>query len=237
MLFLRCDLVSIDRCKFPLSLRDLLLNGNNIHNLSVNSFNGLEYLESLHLNHCNIIRIFPSSFSALKNLKNLFLENNKILTLSPGMFNGLDSCETICLNYCKIVIIEKFSFLNLNNLKTLHLKGNNISLWQHDYCLDNLINLDVSECNFTDIKQILHLKKLEALNIKNNSIAQIDAEDIISFKSLKFLGINDEQKLNHIGREISHLDFDKLFELFNGSTIITTSDVFFFSLKLSKLFS
>ncbi len=81
--------------------------------INLSTFNGLQYLEELHLQDNKIKRIEKDHFKDLIHLRELWLESNTIISIDKDAFSGLNNLELVCLNDNPIV--ELFA----NQLDTL----------------------------------------------------------------------------------------------------------------------
>lgn len=59
-------------------IKELILSGNQLHELFESEFEGLGKLESLSINKSNVYTIHIGAFKGLKNLKNLSLSDNNL---------------------------------------------------------------------------------------------------------------------------------------------------------------
>ena len=69
-----------------------------INSIQLNTFNGLEYLEILHLEDNKLKRIEKGIFNDLVNLRELWLESNTLISIDKDALSGLNNLEIVCLN-------------------------------------------------------------------------------------------------------------------------------------------
>uniref|UniRef100_A0A4X2JPL6 Leucine rich repeat containing 69 n=1 Tax=Vombatus ursinus TaxID=29139 RepID=A0A4X2JPL6_VOMUR len=108
------------------NLEILHLFGNLIKSFSPKSFDGLENLNILNLNH-NKLKTIPPEINRLQNLKSLSLNNNQ-LTDIPKELCSLACLSEIQLNYNQIVSIPE-EFKSMKNLRKLSLARNLIEVF------------------------------------------------------------------------------------------------------------
>nr|XP_020828544.1 leucine-rich repeat-containing protein 69 isoform X4 [Phascolarctos cinereus] len=152
---------------FLKNLEILHLFENLIKSFSPKSFDGLENLNILNLNH-NKLKTIPPEINRLQNLKSLSLNNNQ-LTDIPKELCSLACLSEIQLNYNQIVSIPE-EFKSMKNLRKLSLARNLIDVFPMVLCsLRNLKTLDIAG-NFI---QMLPKNEIAARYIMN----QISEED------------------------------------------------------------
>nr|XP_020828543.1 leucine-rich repeat-containing protein 69 isoform X3 [Phascolarctos cinereus] len=127
---------------FLKNLEILHLFENLIKSFSPKSFDGLENLNILNLNH-NKLKTIPPEINRLQNLKSLSLNNNQ-LTDIPKELCSLACLSEIQLNYNQIVSIPE-EFKSMKNLRKLSLARNLIDVFPMVLCsLRNLKTLDIA---------------------------------------------------------------------------------------------
>ncbi|CAN9510229.1 unnamed protein product [Ophioblennius macclurei] len=148
------------------------------------TFSSLSYSPVARLNLVGtaIKRLYPGSFSALKNLTFLYLDHNFIdQTLTGQEFEGLSQIEELHMtnNYQKIHLTSQ-SFANIPSLKVLTLrKSLSVMALNVDPSpfrpLTNLYYLDLNNNNVANIKASLleNLSNLRVLKLQHNNLAQL----------------------------------------------------------------
>ena len=112
------------------------LSNKNLDNIDINTFKGLNNLESLYLNDNKIKQLEYGLFNELYNLKELWLESNNIISIDRNVFAGLNQLEKVCLNDNPINIMFP------NNIKPLYDTPNpNCDIKINEKCIkDNTIS-------------------------------------------------------------------------------------------------
>lgn len=150
-----------------LRLNTLLLNGNNISNVSLidlyyqNELKTLDIshnmiqeldensllfpisLTSLDLSYNRIQSIAPSSFHRLGHLRTLRLAHNRVSEIEYGAFQGLTSLMNLDLSFNKIVYLDSKVLLDLKSLSFLLLKFNGLHSLEYNGWLGHKFNLKV----------------------------------------------------------------------------------------------
>ncbi|XP_031802828.1 leucine-rich repeat-containing protein 69 isoform X1 [Sarcophilus harrisii] len=124
------------------NLEILHLFKNLIKSFSPKSFDGLENLNILNMNH-NMLKEIPPEINRLQNLRNLSLNNNQ-LTGIPKELCTLPYLSELHLNYNQIVSIPE-EFQTMKNLEKLSLARNLIEVFPVVLCsMSNLKILDIA---------------------------------------------------------------------------------------------
>ncbi|XP_068942680.1 leucine-rich repeat-containing protein 69 [Petaurus breviceps papuanus] len=124
------------------NLEILHLFRNLIKSFSPKSFDGLENLNILNMNH-NKLKTIPPEINRLQNLKCLSLNNNEITDI-PKELCSLAYLSEIQLNYNRLVSIPE-EFITLNNLRRLSLARNLMVVFPMVLCsMSNLEMLDIA---------------------------------------------------------------------------------------------
>jgi Leucine-rich repeat (LRR) protein len=111
--------------------RYLDLVGENITSIKKDTFNDLNFLESLYLNGNRLSEIDKDLFGCLR-LKDLDLSNNQIVSIHKDTFNSLHSLNFLELSKNKITNIHKDTFNSLKLLEYLYLNDNEIKKLHKD---------------------------------------------------------------------------------------------------------
>lgn len=156
---------NIEGIQYCINLKELVLYGNNISDISILS--ELTNLEELSLGGNNISDI--SSLSGLTNLEKLYLDENNINDIS--VLSGLTNLKYLSLSSNNISDISSLS--GLTNLKSFDLSFNNISDISSLSGLITLNELYLSENNINDISALSELINLDILYLDANNISDI----------------------------------------------------------------
>ena len=126
----------------------LVLERKGITGLKSGDFQGLVYLEELHINENDQLTYYgklkelPGGvFDGLTNLKSLSLRDNGLTALPNGVFNGLSNLEYLNLAVNDLTALPDGVFDGLANLESLSV-GNNDLTSLPDGVFDGLTNLD-----------------------------------------------------------------------------------------------
>uniref|UniRef100_A0A8C5LPR5 SLIT and NTRK like family member 5 n=1 Tax=Leptobrachium leishanense TaxID=445787 RepID=A0A8C5LPR5_9ANUR len=105
----------------------LLLYGNLLNRLYLNEFVNYTGASILHLGSNDIQDIEIGAFNGLQGLKRLHLNNNKLELIKNDTFLGLENLEYLQVDYNYIIAIEPYAFLRLHSLQVLILNDNLLS--------------------------------------------------------------------------------------------------------------
>lgn len=178
------------------SLVVLLLNNNQLKEISSNTFADLENLRILNLANNNIKVILADVFRRLISLERLDLESNEIETLSQGTFEKLTNLQFLDISKNPLSYLEDNLFktnLDLNSLAFTNteitqispsllskLKRLRVLTASHNHRLrtiedfkftssNHLQYIDLSFCNLTSLPIFIsHLQTVETLKLENN---------------------------------------------------------------------
>ncbi|KRX78917.1 Leucine-rich repeat-containing protein 15 [Trichinella sp. T6] len=205
------------------SLEVLILKSNIIYRVDASLFDGLADLRVLDLSSNQLSQLGPSSFGGnFSKLKTLNLHHNNISIIKEDAFRYLENLETLNLAYNNLQLVEVNVFNGLKNLRYLSLEGNNIerialgafdgllhlqslNLGQnalvtvHLPTLPNLRELLLNNNSFQrigDIKVHSALQALESFYLDENEIVQLDANQFLSFPSMKVLSLASNRLSN-----------------------------------------
>lgn len=128
-------------------------------------------LQVLYL-HDNTIREIKN-LETLHTLQNLYLQKNRI-----GRIEGLENLrhlKKLYLGYNRISVVEKLD--GQTNLEELHVEKQALSKGEElcfdprtMLCLENLLVLNVSQNNLTNVNALLPLRQLKVLKATHNNI-------------------------------------------------------------------
>ena len=166
---------------FPVSLSELMLNGNTIVHITPNTFKHLYRLKKLFLRECSLFnfetQIFPSSLLRLDltNSRNWLQENFSV-------FSNLHYLESLQLSNSGIHVDSRSNtnlFAGLISLQELQLAGNCISWLPSDFFTDlhNLIILNLSRNVLSgwDDEALFPIKQPQWISFERNSLEIIFA--------------------------------------------------------------
>ncbi|KAG7277398.1 hypothetical protein CRUP_033353 [Coryphaenoides rupestris] len=109
---------------FPSSLKELMLNGNELIELSGSSFHGLSSLTDLTLSSNQLSQLPVDLFQNLKALENLDISENQLTSLPEELFKDLRSVKLIHLQKNNLTEISAKMFRDQPMLRQLHLSNN-----------------------------------------------------------------------------------------------------------------
>ncbi|XP_004386403.1 toll-like receptor 8 [Trichechus manatus latirostris] len=177
---------------------ELDLSDNFIKHITNESFQGLQNLTKINLNHNAVnndgMNITDGAFLHLKNLRVLLLEDNQLHQIPAGLPKSLKELSLIQNN---ITVVTKKNTSGLKNLESLYLGWN--CYFGHDckkiFDIENgtferLTHLKVLSLSFNDLSHVPPKlpRSLTELYLSNTNIQNIGQED---FKELKNLTILD----------------------------------------------
>ena len=144
------------------NLKELLLDGNNLHKISINSF-----IDDTCSSECS------DATKPLLQLKVLSLERNHITEIAPDSFNYMTSLQALNLGCNKLTSIDVSLFNKLSNLEILDISSNPLTHLPNGIFaeLSSLKHLNLSNCQLHFFPRDLPL--LEVLDLFNNSITTV----------------------------------------------------------------
>ena len=92
---------------------------NQIEQIDVDGFKGLDNLEKLYLRSNKLTKIESNTFQHLTKLKKLNLSENQIEQIDVDGFKGLDNLEKLNLSDNKLSVVESKSFQHFKNIKNI----------------------------------------------------------------------------------------------------------------------
>lgn len=116
----------------PMDATAIYLDGNNLTDLSTETFIGRKHLTSLYLNSSYISRLSNKTLSGLSELLILHLDHNSLTSLNGGEFVDLTSLRELHLDHNQLQSIHSSTFVNLTRLEILTLSYNHLTtfpLW------------------------------------------------------------------------------------------------------------
>lgn len=224
-------------------LQELDLRGNNITEISTDSFAGLSSLEILNLSYNGIARIAPNAFQDCEQLSAIFLSNNQLKEIPPGVFDEAQNLTELCLDSNKLNTIAEKAF-NLPFLTILLLRHNQLQSLPQDLCngIPLLEKIDLSDNQLSEIGSVFdNCNELFSLDLSNNpSIQDADLFDLtnrLSELSYLFLGnvgfkLPDEPPK---GIQSDEEYNDRLTHLHLASNQLTNPDILLYLVKFGQL--
>eukprot|EP00095_Tigriopus_kingsejongensis_P004365 maker-scaffold57_size444674-snap-gene-1.13 protein:Tk04365 transcript:maker-scaffold57_size444674-snap-gene-1.13-mRNA-1 annotation:"toll-like receptor 1" len=110
----------------PMDATSIYLDGNNLTDLSTETFIGRKHLTSLFLNNSGINVISNKTFGGLSELLILHLDHNKLSELQGGELVDLASLRELYLDHNSLTYIHPSTFDKMVELKVLTLNGNKL---------------------------------------------------------------------------------------------------------------
>ncbi|XP_057574002.1 toll-like receptor 8 [Hippopotamus amphibius kiboko] len=184
---------------------ELDLSGNFIRRITNESFQGLQNLTKINLNHN--VRLWPQNensavkngmtitdgaFLNLQNLRELLLEDNQLQEIPAGLPKSL---KQLSLIQNKIIRLTKENTSGLRNLENLYLGWNcyfacNDTFFIENGTFGNLTRLKVLSLSFNPLYQVPPKlpSSLIELYLSNTKIENVSPED---FKGLRYLRVLD----------------------------------------------
>ena len=157
--------------RFPM-LQKLNLNSSKISYIDHDAISNMKQLVELNLSNNCIDRLDKRHFLELVNLKSLDLSKNRIQIIGKNLFSNLKNLESLNLSRNEISYLDDESFIGLGNLRTLHLENNKLRRF--------------------DVEILDHIPKIEHIDLRDNSISNIEKLFIRSRNSLfRFYDIFD----------------------------------------------
>ncbi|GFS26161.1 insulin-like growth factor-binding protein complex acid labile subunit [Elysia marginata] len=146
-------------------------------------------LESLSMDHTNVIRLFGSVFEKNVNLRTLSLAQNAIRTFSAQTFKGLTHLKELNLAQSKIPALTPSSFSPLSSLESLNLAGNLLtSLTAHDFDgLGNLLTLSLSNNPLDTLEPdtFKPLASVQEISLKGTELTAINSRLFAGLAALR----------------------------------------------------
>ena len=165
-------------------LQTLLLNRNEIKEISDDALRGLSHLENLEISENAIRSIESMAFVDLIRLKELVLRSNRVVVLRDWTWEGLGSLDKLDLAQNELRIIRKGLWKGLDHVTELDLSSNHVEVIQdggfENMLLGEQFSLNLTENQLTSISAasfhpgIVHFKNL-VLDLSGNPF-KCDAE-------------------------------------------------------------
>ncbi|XP_045623874.1 carboxypeptidase N subunit 2 [Procambarus clarkii] len=172
-------------------LEEIHITRSNVPAIGENAFWGLRHLKLLNLTNNNITFLLDSHLRGLRNLEALHLDDNHINSVASAMFRSVESLEILTLARNKLRGLAPRMFLLLTRLKVLDLSGNAVQDLDPEVLRDvpALRTFRCSECGLTRVKSLVYrvVPMLELLDLRNNHITSLAAEEYMDLKNLRHL--------------------------------------------------
>ncbi|XP_046914205.2 slit guidance ligand [Dermatophagoides farinae] len=132
---------------FPLEVRRLYLDGNNLTVLRQNDFQRLPYLKVLQIMDNQVQTLEPGVFDDLKSLERLWLSRNHLRYIPDNVFIKNFGLHLIDLSHNRLMGLTSNVFYGLKSLKSLHLDNNRLS------CIEDGTFSKVKELEFLTLNK------------------------------------------------------------------------------------
>ncbi|KAL1505264.1 hypothetical protein ABEB36_004865 [Hypothenemus hampei] len=198
-------------------LQYLDLRANNIQNISVGAFKGLNELFELHLQNNlltqvgflkglssnfvnlsgNLLESLPdSAFVGSVDIFGLDLSFNKIRKMHKDSFQDINELETLDLSGNSLCHLPLGLFRSLNHLRSLNLAKNKLSRFNYGSFSGlknlNFLNLSKNKLDFFDSTILLPMMHLTKLDLSGNGIWNFDLMELsLNVPSLRVISIED----------------------------------------------
>lgn len=206
---------------FP-NLIKLNLSNNQISNIPVNSFYGLQNLRRLDLSNNKISSLEPFAFAELSLLYELWLDQNQFETISKEYWLGIPHLRSVSFSRNKLLKQNQIPLDAFSTLESLHkLEMWNIGLKSLKVLtkLPNLTNLSIGGNEFKSFADapIGHLSNLKSLYIGGNRFESMppdlfqnltNLEHIFIENNKVFLGALDENLFANL-HKLKTVDLDR----------------------------
>lgn len=175
----------------PIDTKILIVTGNDISGLSVDSFpTRLELLTDLYLSGNEIESVDAKTFENLPNLERLDLSNNHIQNFNESAFSSDNKLQVLNLSSSILnhtFVDDSLSFLqsaNLHHLTVLDLSNNDLVILPDDIfsSLAHLINLSLQNSSIISIpNDTLKGPPLRDLDLRDNSMRDLPITILAQF--------------------------------------------------------
>ncbi|KAK9506356.1 hypothetical protein O3M35_008309 [Rhynocoris fuscipes] len=123
------------------------LNHNAINSISLNAFQGLDFVKFIDLSGNHLYRLDPRTFENILSLEHLKLSSNPLRYIPENQpFLISTSLRNLEISHCRISYFPSHTFDSLPNLNTLNISNNDILILHEDVLntLENLKDLDIT---------------------------------------------------------------------------------------------
>ncbi|WHL23283.1 NEAT domain-containing protein [Streptococcus iniae] len=190
------DLTDISLLKHATHITELYLVGNQISEISKDTFSQMTELKVLELQNNQLTQLDKSVFAHNKQLKKIQLASNYIATIEPEMFKNLSHLEELDLSKNRLSSIDDKAFVGLRQLKSLALPENQLEMISEQALadLENLTFIDLSENKLNQLpKSFNRLKRLTQIVADHNHLTSLDDLDFEQFSQLTTLNLSSNE--------------------------------------------
>lgn len=154
------------------------LRSNLLTDLSVGTFQGINGIASLSLDHNQLSTLRNGSFQGIEALYFLTLSSNRLASIETGVFQNFTQIKYINLNDNYLTTIGMGVFQGLHSLMQLHLASNHLRHMDlHLFRdLNNIVTLNMSRNRLDTIPKVGHMKMLTRLEVWENPLYLIQAD-------------------------------------------------------------
>ncbi|XP_053349576.1 trophoblast glycoprotein b [Clarias gariepinus] len=183
----------------PANTTTLLLTGNDIFNLSKESFPvRLNSLEELDLQENLIEQVDPGVFENLPKLRVLDLSSNRIFNFSPDAFPENNMLQVLNLstslyNFSRADVFYNLLKRSVPKLSVLSLANNNLVVLPDDMLtsLSDLTSLDLRNNSLVSINNVTFQNRaLTSLDLRNNALKVLFNETLKEFNQIPRLKLS-----------------------------------------------
>lgn len=187
------------------SLVDIILDGNQIHDIYPGAFENLESIYCIRIRNNYVNEIREGIFNRLP-LRELNLANNSITVIHKNAFDDMPELSIILLSYNKLKQWNSDWFFNTPNLSTLNFGDNLIEYlparaFKNVYGIHNVkganittnVYLNANNISYIDPATFEGLNVLGWLFLHKNQLRYIDERVFTPLKQLDWLKLDDNQ--------------------------------------------
>lgn len=190
--FQNCHFPQLDRNYFVLfpNMHKLIISDVGLETLSIKVFSEAKNVTHLIADRNQITEMPSHIFFNAYRLKFLDFSHNRIQTIHKLAFEGANNLETLNLSHNAIEALEENLFQNLAMLKLLNVSHNNISRIDSTSLSVNLVVLDLSNNNLSNIERVFEkTTKLTYLNLAFNPFGNVNIETFAYMPDLEHLNL------------------------------------------------
>lgn len=153
------------------NLKHLIVNGNQMQIIEMDTFDGAGSLEVLRLSNNKLKELESLIFHAMTNLKTLDLGRNKIASIESDTFYGLNNLERLYLSDNCLKILPLGALFPLKRLLSLSLENNQITQFDDNIFIEN--------------------NQMRTIGLSNNSFKELQNEVFRNFENLTDLSVSE----------------------------------------------
>lgn len=170
------------------NLKHLIVNGNQMQLIEMDTFDGAGNLEVLRLSNNKLKELEALIFHAMKNLKTLDLGRNKIAVIETDTFYGLNSLERLYLSDNLLKFLPPNALFPLKKLVSLSLENNQISQFDDNVFKQNNLmrTIGLSNNTFKELQNEVfrHFDNLTDLSVSELRISSLDLNGTMNIQTL-----------------------------------------------------